>query len=331
MTYSEFTRVQAFIAYQKNGGRLRAAAREVKISPSTLFRWKSTAWWAKECNGSRGHKGRTNRKQNSIRKNPRKLTEDVIEEVKRFYENNESALQIALQYHLKNVKDIDISLSSVCRAIKMAGLSRKRLSSHILGKQSDEKIVKFDNDYKPFVNDLSVVIVSTDEMYASEKVIPTHVYSTVGTKRSLTKHKSGGWKQRSLIQSIASDGSKYHEIVNGTVNRNRFVQYITNLPYPAGTVILMDNCSIHKNIEETLQAKGYVAMFLPPYSPEFQPVEFAFSKIKNAFRSQYPWPDGVEEALEISEKTITSENIVNFFSHTFKNLENSMERIKKIN
>ena len=65
----------------------------------------------------------------------------------------------------------------------------------------------------------NVIVVSTDEMYISEKVVPTHIYSKVGRKRGLIKIKSGGWKQRSLIQSIASDGSEYHEFIEGTVKR----------------------------------------------------------------------------------------------------------------
>ena len=71
----------------------------------------------------------------------------------------------------------------------------------------------------------TTIIVSTDEMYVSEKVVPSHIYSEKGKKRGLTKIKSGGWKQRTLIPS---DGTKYHEFVEGTVNRARFTAGVTN-------------------------------------------------------------------------------------------------------
>jgi hypothetical protein len=147
---------------------------------------------------------------------------------------------------------VKISRSSASRAVKLADISRKRLSAHVLGKQLPEKVLRFYNEYKAILDDPNVIVVSTDEMYASEKVIPTHAYSKVGTKAILEKRHigSGGWKQRSLIASIGSDGSIYHEIVQGSVKRNRFADYIENLLHPRGSVILLDNCTIHKKLED---------------------------------------------------------------------------------
>ena len=301
MTYTAFVHAQAFIHYQENGGKLRDAARKAGVSPSTLHRWIATSWWGKHdgrCNGRR----KVNRSSHVRR--PSKLKPEVINEVRRYYiEENGSALQKEIRYHLKTSKNVIISLSSVGRAIKLAGFSRKRLSIHILGTPNNERIIAFNNAYAtlstppnhivgdhPVLLKESPVVVSTDEMYASERIIPTHIYSEIGKKRCLTKkdkNNKGGWKQRSLIKSIASDGSQYHEIVQGTVKRVRFSQYIDNLPYPKGSVILLDNSSTRKKIEDTFQRKGYIPLFLPPYCPKFQPVEFAFSKIKGNFRSQW--------------------------------------------
>ena len=189
---------------------------------------------------------------------------------------------------------------------------------------SAAKVKVFYNEYKPILDNLSTIVVSTDEMYVSEKVVPTHIYSKIGLKRGLTKIKSGGWKQRSLIQSIASDGSQYHEFVQGTVKRDRFREYIEHLPYPEGTVILMDNCIIHKQLNDTFNAKQYIPLFLSPYSPEFQPVEFAFSKIKGNFRHQYPWKDGIDTSIESAVQSVTSDNIKAFFKHSHDNLNNYM-------
>ncbi len=44
-------------------------------------------------------------------------------------------------------------------------------------------------------------------------------------------------------------------------------------------MLILDNCKIHSGIEEAYASKGYVPMFLSPYSPQFQPVELAFSKV----------------------------------------------------
>ena len=243
--------------------------------------------------------------------------------VKTFIKDNESALQKDIRLYLSE-HGVIVSKSSISRAMKLANLSRKRLSSHILGKQDIVKVSAFNDAIKPFLDNQSTIIVSTDEMYVSEKVIPTHIYSEVGLKRGLTKIKSGGWKQQSLIQSIGSDGSQYHELVQGTVKRKRFQEYIERLPYPEGTVILMDNCTIHKNLQDTFNAKHFIPLYLSPYSPEFQAVEFAFSKIKGNFRHQYPWKEGVETAIESAASSVTPDNIKKYFKHAYDNLNNFM-------
>ena len=177
----------------------------------------------------------------------------------------------------------------------------------------------------------TILVLSTDEMYASEKTIPTHVYSEIGKKAFLTKRvaaSSGGWKQRSLIQSIGSDGSQYHEIVQGGVKRDRFAEYIEHLPYPPGTVILLDNCKTHKSIGHVFKKKGFIPLFLPPYSPEFQPVEFAFSIVKKEFRLSYPWKNGIENSIDCSvSKMLTQTNIKQFFKHTTSNIKEMMAKM----
>ncbi len=142
--------------------------------------------------------------------------------------------QDCLRRHLVATIGVKISRSSASRAVKLADISRKRLSAHVVGKQLPEKVLRFYNEYTAILDDPNVIVVSTDEMYA---------YSKVGTKAILEKRHigSGGRKQRSLIASIGSDGSIYHEIVKGSVKRNRFADYIENLPHPRGSVILLDN------------------------------------------------------------------------------------------
>ena len=91
----------------------------------------------------------------------------------------------------------------------------------------------------------------------------------------------------------------------------------------------MDNCTIHKQLDDTFAAKRFTPLYLSPYSPEFQPVEFAFSKIKGNFRNQYPWiNNGLETAIESAVSSITPDNIKNFFKHSHDNLNKYMEANK---
>ena len=162
--------------------------------------------------------------------------------------------------------------------------------------------------------------MSLDECHFAEKVLPRYGYSMVG-KRRPCRQRNGSWKAKSLVFGIATDGSKYGEVLHGAVTRQAFGQFINNLPYPPGTVILLDNCSIHKKLESVFAGKGYIPLFLSPYSPQFQPVELAFSKVKGSFRNQFPWSSGVLSAIEQAVAAITPSDITSFFRHSGRELE----------
>jgi hypothetical protein len=101
-----------------------------------------------------------------------------------------------------------------------------------------------------------------------------------------------------------------------------FGEFLLDMPYPPGTIILMDNCSIHYKLGEVFDAKGYVPLFLSPYSPDFQPVELAFSKIKGAFRRLWPWEQGVTQSVETCTSCLTVNDVYGFFKHASSMLNN---------
>lgn len=94
-----------------------------------------------------------------------------------------------------------------------------------------------------------------------------------------------------------------------------------SMPYPPGTIMLMDNCQIYKNLDDVFEAKGYQMMFLPPYSPMFQPVELAFSKIKGLFRNMWPWEDdGVEKSIHACVEQESETDILGHFRHAMRHI-----------
>ena len=200
-------------------------------------------------------------------------------------ENNASIIKVA-QKHLLDKHSIRTSESSVRRWMRCMKYSRKRLSTKVLGTVSAEKVHEYLERHTALVKP-DTLVVSLDECYFSEKVMPLYGYSKIGTRCALRSH--GGWKMRSLILGIANDGTMHHLLKPGSVRRDDFGEFVLDMPFPPDTVILMDNCSVHKSLEGVFDAKGYIPLFLSPYSPKFQPVELAFSKVKGLFRSMWPW------------------------------------------
>jgi hypothetical protein len=162
------------------------------------------------------------------------------------------------------------------------------------------------------------LVVSLDECSFSEKAQPMYGYSHAGVRCTL-RMRQGSWKQRSLVMAISSDGDYAYSIKDGSYNR--FGEFVLSLPYPPETVCVMDNCRIHKGLDDVFAAKGYIPMFLSPYSPQFQPVELAFSKMKNHFRSLWPWPDGVNLSVRQSVETLKPSDILGFFRHAQRALD----------
>jgi len=128
-------------------------------------------------------------------------------------------------------------------------------------------------------------------------------------------------KNVSMIGAIGFKEILAKAEVMGAVDRLTFEAFIACKLVPKlwnEAVVIMDNCSIHlsKNIEELITAAGTRLIYLPPYSPDFSPIEHLWSKIKSILRSigarNYPnLVDAIDEAFE----QVSLKDIKNWFTH----------------
>ncbi len=96
-------------------------------------------------------------------------------------------------------------------------------------------------------------------------------------------------KNVSLICAIDSGGVKPSMSVEGAVDGKAFEAYVEHFLAPTlkrGQIVMMDNLSVHKSnrVERLVEDAGCELLFLPPYSPDFNPIEEAFSKVKGIIR-----------------------------------------------
>ncbi len=100
-----------------------------------------------------------------------------------------------------------------------------------------------------------------------------------------------------------------------------FSDYIEQVLGPtlnAGDVVVMDNLSAHKvkGIEELLQARGARSLYLPPYSPDLNPIEKAWSKFKQFLRAaKARTKEALDQAVTDALKTISADNAAAWFKH----------------
>jgi transposase len=109
--------------------------------------------------------------------------------------------------------------------------------------------------------------------------------------------------------------------VLGSVNGLMFEEFVATMLVPTlwvGAVVIMDNCSIHKGseVERLIREAGATLVYLPPYSPDFSPIENAWSKLKSVLRTlgARTYPD-LMEALEEAFAQISKEDLMGWFTH----------------
>jgi transposase len=295
----------AFMHLQRSRS-IRQTARVMQVSPSTIHRWKTSSFWVKTLPAKR-----------------RRRRDDCRTHIIAYFEKPENRVTATCDALRREVAKLGVSVSnsSIRRCLRDMRYSRKRRSDKVLGTVSAEKVAAFRQRYSAAVKP-GTLVVSVDECHFSERVMPRYGYSPIG-ERSPARSQSGSWKARSLILGIASDGQHHHQLIDGSVTRACFGEYVKSLPFPSGAVILMDNCKIHEQLDVVFASKGYIPLFLSPYSPMFQPVELAFSKVKGMFRQAWPWPRGVDDAVVRSVNELTAENITGFFRHACREMTKS--------
>jgi transposase len=119
--------------------------------------------------------------------------------------------------------------------------------------------------------------------------------------------------------AITNQGDKQWCLQKNSINGETFCTFVANLQYPKGTILLMDNASIHKTKEfkNILLSKGYQVIYTPPYSPEFNPIELIFGIIKNKYyKSRYMRQDfPVDAHIARCTEQVNNATIVSCFDH----------------
>jgi transposase len=128
-------------------------------------------------------------------------------------------------------------------------------------------------------------------------------------------------KNTTLVAALAPDGLQVPWMIKGAMDTATFVWYITEQLAPTlrpGQVVVLDNLSVHKaaSIRQAIEARQGTLLFLPPYSPDFTPIEQAFSKVKAALRRiGARTTEALWEAMRVAVEAITQEDAAAWFAH----------------
>lgn len=130
----------------------------------------------------------------------------------------------------------------------------------------------------------------------------------------------GHWKTTTFVAGLRLTGIAAPFVLDGAINRVAFETYVEKLLVPElkpGDIVIMDNLSSHKGprVREMIEAAGASLRYLPPYSPDFNPIENAFSKLKaHLRRAAERTVDGLWNAIGRLIDLFTPEECRNYFT-----------------
>jgi transposase len=110
-------------------------------------------------------------------------------------------------------------------------------------------------------------------------------------------------------------------IIEGSVNAAAFEAYVEHILAPsleAGQIVVLDNLSAHKGarVRQLIEERGCELLFLPAYSPDYSPIEEAFSKLKTFLRrGGARTHEALQEAIGQALETVTSQDALGWFAH----------------
>ena len=127
-------------------------------------------------------------------------------------------------------------------------------------------------------------------------------------ERAVSKAPFGHWQTSTLIQAIDQHGVCVALVINGASNTVIFETFVEQVLVPRlkpGDIVILDNLASHKSIrtKDLIEAAGAELKFLPPYSPDLNPIEKVFSKLKSILKKLEPrsrpklW-DAITHAIE---------------------------------
>jgi len=110
-------------------------------------------------------------------------------------------------------------------------------------------------------------------------------------QRLLAKVPHGHWKTLTLVAGLRHDGIIAPCVFDGPMNGRRFLAYVREFLVPTlrpGDIVVLDNLGSHKGsaVRDAIRAAGAKLVFLPAYSPDLNPIEQVFAKIKTLLRKQ---------------------------------------------
>lgn len=159
-----------------------------------------------------------------------------------------------------------------------------------------------------------------DETWTKTNMSPLRGWAPLG-QRLKAKVPHGRWQTMTFLAALRHDRIEAPWLIDGPINGDSFLTYIEQVLVPTlrpGDIVVFDNLGSHKGkaVRRAIRAVGAKLFFLPKYSPDLNPIEMFFSKLKHWLRkAARRTADAVCHAIANILPTVTPTECANFFAH----------------
>jgi len=255
-----------------------------------------------------------------IQQTPTKLNQEQLNVLSSIVSANNDATLNELRILLEQQTGVLIGRSTLDRMLRLLNLTLKK-KTYI---QSRKKLKEFNSRRVEFWQTVQGILakdlIFIDESGVNLSLVRLFARAPKG-KRAGGERPIKRGKNVSLIGAIGLKGVITQVSLIGATDGLTFEAFISQKLVPKlwkGAYVVMDNCSIHKGkeIEALIQSAGANLIYLPPYSPDFSPIENCWSKIKTILRSigARNYPD-LAKAIEEAFNKVSLKDIHNWFAH----------------
>jgi len=189
--------------------------------------------------------------------------------------------------YIEKVSGLRVAGSTICRTLQRNGYTRKKVQAIARERSSCYRGI-FRANISHLTADHFVWVDETGS--DARNHIRKFGYTLKGIPPMYCRYLARG-RRFSAIAALSTSGCVGVKLTTGTVNGNTFVDFVWGTLIPEmepfdgsvrKSVIIMDNCSIHhtEDVKSLLDEAGILLFFLPPFSPNYNPIKFAFSSIK---------------------------------------------------
>ncbi|CAD6936022.1 unnamed protein product [Tilletia controversa] len=221
-------------------------------------------------------------------------------------------LAFLLQHHF----NLDVCIQTISNSLHSVGFTNKKLTREAI--QRDEGLRR--EHALTFAQFQPFQLIFADESHADRRTfMRQRGWSRLGSPAVQIGLFLRG-ERYTLLPGLTHDGIIAPWVVAGSVNGERFLHWVQEYllphmnPWPmANSVLVLDNCSTHKgeDVRRVIEAKGCHLLFLPPYSPDLNPIEYAFAAIKRRLKrtgASTEW-----DVISACYESVTSDHAAAYF------------------